>query len=166
MASRRTRCSKAFIGAACRCPMRLQPGPSSRRWWPKRRSGRARNSGAEEAGDQRLAAWPDLEIRQAGRGILIRARAPRFDRWWHERATWEGDPMGSIILVAPRVDELRLRRGSVHGLLGPRRPPSRLKPRHVRRRLGSVASRLGEPLPPDEILDLCRRRVTGDAFKQ
>ena len=44
---------------------------------------------------RRIAAWPDLEIRQAGRGVMVRARAPRFD-WWHERKTWEGDPMGAI----------------------------------------------------------------------
>lgn len=48
-----------------------------------------------EAGPRRIASWPDLEIRQLGCGILVRARAPRFP-WWHERATWEGDPMGPI----------------------------------------------------------------------
>lgn len=45
---------------------------------------------------RRLAAWPDLEIRQAGRGIMVRSRAPWFDSWWHKEATWEGDPMGAI----------------------------------------------------------------------
>ena len=45
---------------------------------------------------RRLASWPDLEIRQLGRGILIRARAPNFDRWWHEETTWKGDPVGPI----------------------------------------------------------------------
>jgi len=45
---------------------------------------------------RRIAAWPDLEIRQAGRGVMVRARAPWFDTWWHERGTWEGDPMGPI----------------------------------------------------------------------
>jgi hypothetical protein len=43
-----------------------------------------------------LAAWPDLEIRQAGRGVMVRARAPRFGAWWHARETWEGDPIGPI----------------------------------------------------------------------
>lgn len=49
----------------------------------------------QDDGVRRIAAWPDLEIRQAGRGIMVRARAPWFD-WWHERTTWEGDPMGPI----------------------------------------------------------------------
>ena len=49
-----------------------------------------------DAPPRRRAAWTDLEIRQAGRGILVRARAPWFARWWHERATWEDDPMGAI----------------------------------------------------------------------
>jgi hypothetical protein len=49
----------------------------------------------EGTGPRRIAAWPDLEIRQIGRGIMVRARAPRFD-WWHERATWDGDPLGLI----------------------------------------------------------------------
>src|SRR5262245_56947176 len=43
---------------------------------------------------RRLVAWADLEIRQAGRGIMVRARAPRFDSWWHDRHTWDADPMG------------------------------------------------------------------------
>jgi hypothetical protein len=45
---------------------------------------------------RRLTAWPDLEIRQAGRGILVRARAPRFDSWWHRPETWDGDPLGPV----------------------------------------------------------------------
>lgn len=48
-----------------------------------------------EAGRQ-ISAWPDLEIRRIGRGIMVRAAAPFFDRWWHEAATWEGDPFGPI----------------------------------------------------------------------
>jgi hypothetical protein len=44
---------------------------------------------------RRIAAWPDLEILQAGRGIMVRVRAPWFS-WWHDRSTWEGDPMGPI----------------------------------------------------------------------
>ena len=50
----------------------------------------------EEEAPRRLAAWPDLEIRQAGRGVQVRARAPWFDAWWHDKQTWEGDPMGAI----------------------------------------------------------------------
>ncbi len=45
---------------------------------------------------RRLAAWPDLEIRQLGRGVMVRVRAPGFDRWWHAETTWNGDPMGPI----------------------------------------------------------------------
>ncbi len=41
-----------------------------------------------------LAAWPDLEIRRAGRGVLVRVRAPWFSDWWHE--TWEGSPMRAV----------------------------------------------------------------------
>ena|SRR6187402_788347 len=50
----------------------------------------------QEEPPRRVAAWPDLEIRQVGRGIMVRAHAPWFDTWWHERKTWEGDPMGPI----------------------------------------------------------------------
>jgi hypothetical protein len=50
----------------------------------------------EEREHRRLVAWDDLEIRQAGRGVMVRARAPRLDGWWHDRATWEGDPMGAL----------------------------------------------------------------------
>jgi hypothetical protein len=45
---------------------------------------------------RRIAAWPDLEIRQVGRGVMVRARAPWFDTWWHDRKTWKDDPMGPI----------------------------------------------------------------------
>lgn len=50
----------------------------------------------EDEPPRRVAAWPQLEIRQVGRGIMVRARAPWFAGWWHERQTWEGDPMGPI----------------------------------------------------------------------
>ncbi len=49
----------------------------------------------EHVGPRRIAAWPDLEIRQAGRGIMVRVRAPWFD-WWHAEETWRGDPMGPL----------------------------------------------------------------------
>lgn len=49
----------------------------------------------EERG-RRLVAWQDLEIRQAGRGIMVRVRAPWFNEWWSDRATWAGDPSGPI----------------------------------------------------------------------
>jgi hypothetical protein len=47
----------------------------------------------EQAG-RRLSAWPDLEIRLAGRGLLLRARMTRFNDWWHDEQTWRGDPLG------------------------------------------------------------------------
>jgi hypothetical protein len=53
-------------------------------------------SRVEEAPGRRLAAWPDLEIRLAGRGLMVRSRMPRFSDWWHDKETWQGDPMGPI----------------------------------------------------------------------
>lgn len=50
----------------------------------------------DEQPGRRLVAWPDLEIRQAGRALMARARAPRFDDWWHDRRTWQGEPMGPL----------------------------------------------------------------------
>ena len=49
----------------------------------------------DEAGRQ-MSAWPDLQIRRIGRGIMVRAAAPWFEHWWHRRETWEGDPYGPI----------------------------------------------------------------------
>jgi hypothetical protein len=51
---------------------------------------------SEEQDGRRLSQWPDLEVRQAGRGVMVRARAPRFDAWWHDRSTWAEDPMSAI----------------------------------------------------------------------
>jgi hypothetical protein len=48
-----------------------------------------------DSAPRRLVAWDDLEIRQSGRGIMVRARAPWFG-WWHDAGTWERDPMGPI----------------------------------------------------------------------
>lgn len=45
---------------------------------------------------RRLAAWRDLEIRQANRGVMVRARTPWFATWWHERETWHGKPMDAV----------------------------------------------------------------------
>jgi hypothetical protein len=52
---------------------------------------------AHDVPPRHLVAWHDLEIRQGGRGIMVRARAPRFDSWWHDGRTWSGDPMGPIL---------------------------------------------------------------------
>jgi hypothetical protein len=49
-----------------------------------------------EREERRLVAWPELEIRQAGRGIMVRVRSPAVDSWWHDPATWAGDPLGLI----------------------------------------------------------------------
>ena len=49
----------------------------------------------ENAGPRRIAAWPDLEIRQSGRGIMVRVRTPWF-RWWYDPKTWDDEPMGPI----------------------------------------------------------------------
>ena len=48
-----------------------------------------------EEPDRRLAAWRDLEILQAGRGVMVRVAAPSFDGWWNASETWSGDPMAA-----------------------------------------------------------------------
>lgn len=68
------------FAALCDEARRWKGAPSERRVEPPRR----------------LAAWADLEIRQAGRGIMVRARAPWFTSWREQRATWSDDPMGPI----------------------------------------------------------------------
>jgi hypothetical protein len=50
-----------------------------------------------EDAPRRLARWTDLEIRQAGRGVMVRVRAPWLDEWWHDPRTWQGEPMGPIM---------------------------------------------------------------------
>lgn len=50
----------------------------------------------EETPGRRLAAWPDLEIRLAGHGLMVRARMTRFSDWWHDKRTWQGDPLGPV----------------------------------------------------------------------
>jgi hypothetical protein len=70
----------------------------ARRW-------KGKPSRLEETGRRRIASWPDLEIRQIGRGIMVRARAPRFD-WWHDGTTWDGDPL------CPICEWLREERGA------------------------------------------------------
>jgi hypothetical protein len=49
----------------------------------------------ENDAPRRMGAWPDLEIRQAGRGVMVRARAPGFT-WWHADETWKGSPMSAL----------------------------------------------------------------------
>ena len=51
---------------------------------------------SDEREGRRLSLWLDLEVRQAGRGVMVRARAPRFDEWWHDRSTWAEDPMSAV----------------------------------------------------------------------
>lgn len=50
----------------------------------------------ERVGPRRVVAWEDLEIRQIGRGVMVRVRAPWLSTWWHDRDTWAGDPIGPI----------------------------------------------------------------------
>jgi hypothetical protein len=45
---------------------------------------------------RRLAAWPDLEIRQVGRAILVRVRMSRFSDWWYADDTWSGRPFDAM----------------------------------------------------------------------
>jgi hypothetical protein len=49
-----------------------------------------------EDSSTRVATWSDVELRQCGRGVLLRIVAPRFD-WWNEDATWTDDPMGTVV---------------------------------------------------------------------
>lgn len=65
-------------------------GEEARRW-------KGPPSREDLTGPRRILAWPDLEIRQIGRGVMVCARAPAFDAWWHEAATWEGDPIGPVL---------------------------------------------------------------------
>jgi hypothetical protein len=50
----------------------------------------------EEGTTRRLASWSDLEIRQAGRAVMVRVRAPLFHDWWHDARTWRDSPMRAI----------------------------------------------------------------------
>lgn len=45
---------------------------------------------------RRVAAWPDLEIRQVGRAILVRVRTAGFSDWWHTDETWNGRPFRAL----------------------------------------------------------------------
>jgi hypothetical protein len=47
-------------------------------------------------GKRRSARWNDLQVRQLGRGVMVLARAPRFDDWWHAEDTWRDDPFGPM----------------------------------------------------------------------
>jgi len=44
---------------------------------------------------RRIIAWPDLEIRQAGRGIRVRAR-PCWELCRDDGSLWQDDPMGPM----------------------------------------------------------------------
>jgi len=56
--------------------------------------------------ERQLAAWSDMEIRQAGRGVMVRVRPPRFE-WWNQAATWTDDPMQQIEFWIDEEDALR-----------------------------------------------------------
>jgi hypothetical protein len=50
----------------------------------------------EADGFRTLASWSDLEILQAGSGVMIRVRSPFFTDWWHDERTWRNDPMREL----------------------------------------------------------------------
>lgn len=50
----------------------------------------------EEGGSRRIASWSDLEIRQAGLGVMVRVRSPFFGEWWHDERIWQDDPMREL----------------------------------------------------------------------
>lgn len=50
----------------------------------------------ERSGPRRVVSWADLELRQAGRGLMVRVRVSRFQDWWNAADTWAGDPMGPL----------------------------------------------------------------------
>ncbi len=50
----------------------------------------------EQGFERQLALWPELELRQAGRGVLVRVPAPRIESWWSEPKTWAGEPMRAV----------------------------------------------------------------------
>lgn len=56
---------------------------------------------------RRKAVWADLVIRQAGRGVMVQAKAPWFSAWWHERETWHDHPMGEIYKWLAETDSRR-----------------------------------------------------------
>ncbi|MEL7313093.1 MAG: hypothetical protein AAFN07_16370 [Pseudomonadota bacterium] len=49
-----------------------------------------------DEGHRRRAHWHRLEIIQAGLGLMIRVRAPRFGEWWHKDETWSWEPMNEV----------------------------------------------------------------------
>jgi hypothetical protein len=54
---------------------------------------KGRPTRVDEQPGRRLNAWPDLEIRQAGRGLVLRIRASQFNDWWQDERTWQNDPL-------------------------------------------------------------------------
>ena len=45
---------------------------------------------------RRLAAWSDLEIRQAGCGVMVRVSSAWFTDWWSDENVWAHDPLGDV----------------------------------------------------------------------
>ena len=67
-----------------------------RAWIDEARRWKGEPTRLEDRGGRRLAVWPDLELRQAGRGVMVRVRAPDFSAWWHASDTWSDDPMAAV----------------------------------------------------------------------
>ncbi len=65
-------------------------------WIDEARKWKGPPTRTEERAGRRVAAWPDLELRQAGRGVMVRIRAPHFSSWWNASDTWSGDPMADV----------------------------------------------------------------------
>lgn len=65
-------------------------------WLDEARRWKGAPTRVEDRSGRRIAAWPDFELRQAGRGVMVRVRAPDFSSWWHSRDTWSGNPMGDV----------------------------------------------------------------------
>ncbi|MEL6391664.1 MAG: hypothetical protein AAFR97_02865 [Bacteroidota bacterium] len=49
-----------------------------------------------DEGRRRRAHWHRFEIIQAGLGVMIRVKAPRFGEWWHKDETWNREPMNDV----------------------------------------------------------------------
>jgi len=77
--------------------MRMRRLGRSRHYTEEARRWKGEPARLEEKAARRIASWPDLEIRQAGRGVLVRARTASFHSWWHDERMWQGDPLDPII---------------------------------------------------------------------
>jgi len=47
----------------------------------------------EPSSGRRRAAWADIRIQQAGRGIMVWLRDGHVGEWWNDAEAWKDDPM-------------------------------------------------------------------------